>query len=381
LTAGDPNLLLAQAYSRARHALKGVLATEGFLEDALAAALGCSDVWGRLVRHLGWNGRVPESAPSEVKTQTPTADDAGRTDIRLEWRDHVSVVLELKAGPAPSENQLRTYLEDKAADGCLVGAIAKYPSLLNLPRYESRVLGVKTWRRIRELDWDGSPLVWKQLQRLIDETEVAVPRITIGPLVGVCASWEAFGVLKDWASAGAETVRRVLEAGGLKCARGKRIADTYQRYAYWLWTPPWRSDQFSFFSGLFIGRPPSDPVCVDGVPDLVIALHVKPGSPMSDAILGGDVDLNNRLAQWASGQSSRRREFRTTPGTWEVVRVRASAIDLLKADDQGSALATWMKTSAEEWRSAGIVARLAELEVATRAATGSAPAPDEDGGP
>lgn len=358
--------VLARAYWRAT---QGLLPREGFLEDALAAALEDAEVWARLVDHLGWGQLVPREAP-QVSTQDVVAD--GRTDIRLTWPEAPPLVLEIKVSDPPTVAQVTKYLEH----GTRVAAIATYPALLRVaPGHLGRFLGVITWRRIRDLDWPGAPLILRQLHRLLDQMEVAVPQLTLPALTGMVASASAWDVLDEWSFQSIRAVREVFAQAGMPCEqkdtpKGKvRIEYAHQRYAYWLWPPPWRADMFSFVVGLFLGRP-LEPLCIDGVPDLMLTIHVQPESPLGQALRGDSLFRQAVMAWVDQDEHTELREYRPVDGLWEIVRARASSVALLRAPDQGAALVAWMTTCAQAWVAHGIIARLAELERQTRPATG-----------
>jgi hypothetical protein len=369
---------LAQAYWRAT---QGLLPREGFLEDALAAVLEDTAVWARLVDHLDWGQLVPREAP-QVSTQDVVAD--GRTDIRLTWPEALPLVLELKVTDPPTVAQMSTYL----ATGVRVAAVATYPARIPVaPEHMGRFLGVITWRRIRDLDWPGAPLILRQLHHLLDRMEVAVPQLTLPTLTGMVASAPAWDTLDAWSYWSIQAVRDVFAQAGMPCEqkdtpKGRaRIEDAHQRYAYWLWPPPWRADMFSFVAGLFLGRP-LDPLCIDGMPDLLLAIHVQPESPLGQALRSDSLFRQAVMAWVEQDTEPEQREYRPIDGVWEIVRARASSVALLRAPDQGGALVAWMSACANAWVAHGIIARLAELERQTRPATGtgehSAVAADSD---
>lgn len=357
-----------------RRATREIRQPEGFLEDALAAILEEPAIWAHLVDHLGWGNIVPRDPP-RVSTQDIVAD--GRTDICLSWSDAPPLVLELKVTDAPRAAQVNTYL----ATGVRVAAIATYPALLRVtPEYSDRFLGVITWRRIRNLDWPGAPLVLRQLHHLLDHMEVAVPQLTLPALTGMVASASAWDTLDEWSYRSIRAVREVFAQAGMPCEqkdtpKGKvRIEYAHQRYAYWLWPPPWRTDAFSFVAGLFLGRP-LETLCIDGVPDLMLTIHVQPESPLGQALRNDNLFRQAVMAWIEQDDQAELREYRPVDGVWEIVRARASSVALLRAPDQGGALVAWMTACAQAWVQHGIVARLAELEYQTRGGDGSGEPP------
>ena len=165
--------LLSQFYRLAGH---GNVPREAFLEAALAAALEDPEVWPRFADASGWARRLGPShltAAPVVSTQDWVA--GGRTDIRLSWSDRTPVVLKLKVTDPPTSQQVETYLA-----GAHVAAVAKSSVPINVRSHEPyEWLGILTWQFFRDLNWPGAPPVLEQLHQLIDDMEVAVPRITL----------------------------------------------------------------------------------------------------------------------------------------------------------------------------------------------------------
>src|SRR5690242_17423010 len=99
--------LLARAW---RRAIGRQVASEGFLEDALAAALEHPVVWPALAGHLDWQLRdLPLIAP---QVQTQNRGTFGRTDIELTWPGTAepTLIFELKVQAPPELEQVQRYL-------------------------------------------------------------------------------------------------------------------------------------------------------------------------------------------------------------------------------------------------------------------------------
>ena len=114
--------LPAKLYARARSG-GGIVQHEGFLEDALAAALEEPGVWAAIrAAHPDW-GALPASDPDKpVITQLVAGE--GRADIHLTWTTGERLVIELKPWVPPTAAQLERYA--KAHPGTLVTAIARW---------------------------------------------------------------------------------------------------------------------------------------------------------------------------------------------------------------------------------------------------------------
>ncbi len=266
--------LLLQAWRRARGRL---VSAEGFLEDALAAALEHPTVWPCLMRHLGWQDyRLPVTQPN-VRTQH--AGDFGRTDIELEWpgKDAPTLILELKVQAPPGPEQVGAYL---ARDGVLLAAVAAWPNTDELraglpPQQAGRLLRVITWAQIRRLECDSSPLVLRQLQRLIDAMEVAVPHVERQQLAGLVLSLPVWKACDAWIPAGLADVRRIWEASGLPSSRprGPKLESGW--YAGWLDLPLPGGTWGTLWAGLILNDPNIPPLTV-GLPDLALQLEGEP---------------------------------------------------------------------------------------------------------
>ena len=349
--------LLARGWERAR---RRVLQTEGFLEDALAAALEVPEFWRRFVELVGLTDVLPAGQP---RASTQDSVDEGRTDVTLGWPGGYQLALELKTTEPPAPRQIEGYLRS----GLDVLAIAKLSARISVdsPRGR-RFFGVVTWTRIRGLDWAGAPLEVRQMHRLLDAAEVVMPEITQSALEGIVASWDTWDALQAWSRKGLEAAQAVLDDGGFKCvmqekARQRvRVDVTHQRLVWWMWPRPWQDDSLAVYAGLFMGRA-DDPVTHPGLPDLILALHVDPASERG-ARLRGDRRWTNAATRWASRSSDAvTREFRKAPHVWEILRCRASSREVLGVEDQGMQMIAWMEARAKEWVDEGIAARLAAL--------------------
>ena len=367
--------LLARAYWRATQELRP---REGFLEDALAAVLEHREVWPRLVTHLRWEGRVPQTPPV---LQTQDHVEQGRTDITLTWPGQLPLVLELKVHQPPHPNQINKYL----CTGARVAAVAGVPARIRVdPDAAARYLGVVTWARLRAFSWPAEPLVLRQFHQLLDNMGVVVPNLTLPALTGMVASSPAWGAMEKWSFHTAKAVRKILHRGGLRCElrdgskKHIKIEYNWQRYGYHLWVPPRRRDAFLISVGLFLGRP-QDPLLIEGVPDLMLMIHTNP-----DHALGQRLHTDGRFREaaqaWSEqGTAAEEHEYLPPTSTWEMVRARTSTVDLLRQPDQGEAFMQWAVRCAEEWVTYGMIARLAELEHETRDGVGTAPSEEEDG--
>ena len=339
-----------------RQIASGNLQIEAFLENALAAAIEAPGYWPRLAAHLGWSGVVPNETPA-VSTQDVVA--TGRTDIRLKWGSR-SLVLELKAGAAPTEQQIQKYLDT----GVDVAGVSKYPAKLsvNVPPNQF-YLGVVTWDQIHSLDWPDAPLEVHQMRALLRSSEVVVPYVNLDALHGMVRSWSAWDEVDRWAHTGVARVSKALNSGKSKSwvtkegSRSDRVDDNYQRFVRWAWPLPWNDfEGFGVYGGLFMGRE-NDATLVDGLPDVVIALHCRPNGDKVQALtqdLSWEAALNSRAQRTPNGVF---REYR--PGQWELIRDRAPAAFLLQSPNQEQALGDWLEARADEWVSDGLL--LAEL--------------------
>lgn len=351
--------------------------TEACLEVALAAALESPEVLRRLADHLHWS--LPEGSP-DISTQDVITE--GRTDITLTWPDGrgsglaYRLVLELKVDVPPDRMQVEKYLRD----GADVVAVARFARPANIAvSGGGRFLGVVPWRRIRELWWDGAPLPLRQLHHLLDATRVAMPNITLPGLTGLVSSWSAWGVFREWSLHAAEAVAAdFAEAGHTWVWRqGKKgrigFDESNERYAARLWPPPMRGDWLYLFVGIFVGRE-GDPVLIEGVPDLFFALHVDPKKVMGQR-LQKDANLQAAVDKWKGRAGNVHREY--WPGEWEVLRARASALELVQSTDQPDAFLAWMRARAKEWIEDGVLGLVAQIDADTRKAAGEAADTDE----
>lgn len=349
--------LLARSWERAHYQL---LPKEGFLEDALAAALEAPLVWERLVAHLGWTDRVPAGAPS-LTTQDRVTE--GRTDITLSWPSGYRIAIELKTDEPPSARQIEAYLRS----GLDVIAIAKLPARIEVTDVPERhFFGVVTWSRIRELDWNDAPLELRQLHRLLDATKVVMPKISQAALEGLVLSWNTWDALQKWARKGMEAANAVIKQGGLQCVDKQRPRErvsvdmTHERLVWWMWPPPWQDDYLAIYAGFYMGRP-LVPVTQPHLPDLMLALHVNPTSRRG-LLLRGDREWTEAAGKWAhQPPDGVLRELLMGPANWEILRCRSSSLEIIDAPDPGERLIEWARSRAQEWVDGGIVGRLVEL--------------------
>lgn len=362
-----------------RSVASGHLQTEACLEAALVAALEHPEVFARLAAHLEW--KVPAGQP-QITTQDVVA--SGRTDVTLTWQAAAGssprrIVLELKVDAPPDTAQIEKYLRD----GADVIAIARFtrPSTASV-RVGGRFLGTTTWRRIRALTWIGGqpPLPLLQLYELLDATRVIMPNVSLPGLMGMSSSWLIWTIFREWSLRAAQIAVDDFAAAGFKCvtregARGRiGFEEAHERYVARLWPPPIRGDWLKVYVGLFAGRP-GDPTLVEGVPDFFFALHVDPGMSFGQQALG-DAGFGVAATTWHNRAGTGvLREVRL--GTWEVLRARSSALQLVQAADQEAAFLAWMRERVAEWITDGVMAAVARLDIATRATAG-APADTDD---
>ena len=359
--------LLARAWWRAR---KRLVETEGFLEDALAAALEEPDVWPCLVRHLRWEARVPDTAPS-VRTQRIVP--GGRVDIRLDWPGCAPLILELKVAGPPDAAQVENYLRH----GFLVAAIAGTAAPLALDaQYEGTFLGVRTWQSIRTLPLEPAPLVLRQLHRLLDATEVAMPRIEEDALTGMAASWRAWPAFDAWMAQAIDAVQRRLAEADVRLVKSATLEFAHGRYARWLASDTSRDDTLWVGLGLFVGDEVDAPQH-PGFPDLLLTVDTDP-----DGVLGQrlreDAPFHAAVGAWAEEDSADVRQDRIAQGTWQPIQTRASARLLLDAPDQRQAFVEWLVSAAGAWTQHGTIQRLAQLAAESRLAVDMAPEEEEE---
>ncbi|MCK6530441.1 hypothetical protein L6R50_23750 [Myxococcota bacterium] len=353
--------LAARLYRRALHRN---VPHEGFLEDALAAALEHPLVWPRVREAAAWSD-LPGATPS-VDVQDVLPD--GRTDIVLRWRGE-SLVLELKRSAPPDVEQLGKYLNEPGAppaahglekrrqDRRWVTAIAAYPTTFPEP-----FLPMTTWSRLRRIAWPDAPLEWRQFCHLIDAVGVAVSRLELPAVMGILPAWDARDVLTTWSWDAVRAVRDLLEAAGLPCGikegRGAKPEDYAQRFGLWTWPTPWvEADRFGVFVGVSRGTD-RRPLLVPGVPDLSLMLHVNPECATA-AALRADEAFGGASEVWCArgGPVVRQRDL----GWWHVLQARESLVSIVAASDQGAAFRAWMTARAQEWIDAGIVSRVAAI--------------------
>jgi len=353
-----------------RYATHANVPREAFLEAALAAALEDPEVWRRFVARVGWAsidgwGHVAE--PPVVDTQEEVT--GGRTDVTLSWPGQTPIVLELKIHEPPSVGQVETYLAHAH-----VAAVAKHVTHLPVNAHAPhRWLGVVPWQRFRELDWPGAPLGLHQLHHLIDALGVAMPRIHLHALSGMLASWDAWNTFDGWSLHAAHVAAEAWSPAGLALiSREKRqlpIDSKHERYAYLLWRNPWSWDvQLGAHVGLYMGRP-ATPTLVEGLPDLLLTLHVNPASAIARS-LQADPHFGAATEAWlrrGRGPEATR-EVSPPDSKWEFVRARSSVLNLLAADDQQKAFNDWFRARAAELVEDEIIACIA-------AAASGAPAP------
>lgn len=358
--------LLAHAWRRAKHRL---VTSEGFIEDALAAALEDQQVWSALIRHLGWERHgVPESAP-ELRTQH--AGDFGRTDIELCWPGTAApiLILELKVQGPPSVEQVAAYLgRDTAVRLVGVAAWSNEAALRAAlaPELAERLIGVATWTQLRQLACAEPPLVLRLLQHLIEEMGVAVPRVDrqqLATLAGTLPAWQA---CDSWIISGLTAVRQVWVEAGLPASslRSPQQHDNNGWYAGQFDVPLTTRDRAQLWVGLSLADPDLRPLRAD-LPDLIVQFELDTGLPFNDR-LRNDPVLTERLRSWAAASGPD--EVRSAPhilGEWEILSTRISSDHLLALPDQREGFTAWAREAVTAWQEHGILERLAALTNAT----------------
>jgi hypothetical protein len=359
--------LLARAWRRAKGR---TVSTEGFLEDALAAALEAPTIWPALVAYLGWASRGLPAASPRVRTQR--AGDFGRTDIELDWpgQDVATLVMELKVQAPPSVEQVAAYIGRD--DDVRLAGIAAWSNEAELRAalpadQAARLLGVVTWTRLRAFAPADPPLILRQLHHLIDALEVAMPRIERQELASLVGSLPAWRACDAWIPLALAAVRADCRAAGLPVAAVGGPEFDGGWYAGWL--------DLTFAAGatgrLWVGLilepddfPPLDP----GLPDLALHLEVDARLPFWQ-VLAEDAILDARLREWgAVAPAAEARSYSRQPGEWAVLTTRAPGGALLAQADQRAWLVAWMQAALVDWVAHGILARIVEVAGAAAAA-------------
>ena len=358
--------VLAQAWNRSRTVQTQ---PEGFLEDSLGAALEATDAWSRLAAHFRWS--VP-TGPFTVSSQDRV--DEGRSDLRLRFADGNQVVLELKAGPAPSDAQLHQYVET----GTQIIGLARTPRRYAHPA----LVGTTTWADLVAMPWPDPPLPWRQFVHLAHALGVAMPPVDVSALMGLQASFDAQSTVFDWAREGSDLVAKRLSGGGVRWvvkqgSRGRRFIERqYRRQVAWVWPVPWKDHPYAgVLVGLYMGHP-SLPVLVQGLPDLRMCWHAKPGEALHTA-LGADPAMLAAAVKWTG--RPRAATLRTWDSAgWVQVSARCSSAVLLDSPEPGNAFLDWVTSVLDEWDADGISAAMRPHLLAAAGKEGEV---DEGGGP
>ncbi|MDP2314880.1 MAG: hypothetical protein Q8P41_18405 [Pseudomonadota bacterium] len=345
--------LPAKLYARARC---GIVAHEGFLEDALAAALGEPGVWAQLrVAHPAWH-RLPDADPTAVVTQLVTAE--GRADIHLRWAGLEELVIELKPWAPPSAAQMQQYVAGHPA--ALVTAIAQWGADYVI----DGVLPMTTWGALRRLSWPGEPSAWRQLRHLIDAVGTAMPNLDPAALAALVPAWDAFDRVGHWFGPAVSAVQHRLAAAGASWVlkEGKErpgIEDAHRRLGRWVWPPPWKDgENFGLFIGLFAGNTSRDRLSA-GVPDLRFMLNLNHEGARAKA-LWSDGAFQDAVHRWELRQDAVAREASST--WWFLLDARQPLDVLLGEADHGEAFKRWMLARTEELIDDGILARLVAVK-------------------
>ncbi len=348
--------LPAKLYARARGG-GGIVAHEGFLEDALAAALEEPGVWAAMrSAHPAWL-RLPASDPVRpVGTQLITTE--GRADIHLRWPTGEELVIELKPWAPPSARQMEQYV--KGHPGAVVTAVAQWSAVYA----NERVLAMTTWGALRALTWAGEPQAWRQLRHLIDAVGAAMPNLDPAALAALVPAWDAFDRVTSWTAPAVSAVqRRLIKAGAPWVLRDdgerEKLQRAHRRLGRWVWPTPWKkTEQFGIFVGLFAGNE-SRSLRVKGVPELRFMVSVNHDAPRAQA-LWGDHDFREGAERWSGRRDAVLRE---TSSTWWFLLDARQPLDCLLAEaDQADAFKRWMLARTEEIIDDGILARLVAVK-------------------
>lgn len=347
--------LVAKLYNRAR-AGGAMVAHEGFLEDALVAALELPGVWARVrAAHAAWE-RLPSADPSAVVTQLVSTE--GRADIHLRWGLDAELVIELKPWAPPSAEQMGQYV--KGHPGALVTAVAQWRA--DYPG--DRVLPMTTWGALRALSWDGEPPAWRQLRHLVDAVGAAMPNLDPSAVRALVPAWDAFDRVTDWlAPAAAAVQRRLAKAGALWVLRedGQRekVQRAHRRLGRFIWPAPFvEGENFGLFIGLFAGNKSRD-VLTAGVPDLRFMVNLNHEGARAKA-LWHDGPFQDAVRRWELRQDDVVREASST--WWFLVDARQPLDCLLDETDQADAFKRWMLARTWEIVDDGILARLVAVK-------------------
>ncbi len=340
--------VLARAWKRANSAHRE---PEGFLEDALAAALEDRRLWSRMVRHFGWP--LP-TEPYTIDQQAVVKD--GRTDLRLRFEGGQRVVLELKADQAPSDRQLIRYAEPQVS----VIGIARSPAVY----LAGRAVGCISWSALVALPWPDPPLPWLQFCALAREMGVAMPQVDLSALSGLVASYDGDTQITSWVRAASNHVAARLNTPTTPWIvksgpRGRYwVERAWRRKVGWSWLKPWRrSTAIGAFVGLSYGRR-DVPLIVAGLPDLILVWTASPSCALGRR-LAQDPAVLRAVEAWQAQPHAGVREWH--PGGTEPIRARLSTAALLQAENPESAFLQWVDEQLEAWATCGLIAALQAL--------------------
>ncbi len=345
--------LPAKLYARARG---GVVQHEGFLEDALAAALELPGVWAELRRsHPAWSV-LPSSNPQAVVTQVVAGE--GRADIHLSWSGGERLIIELKPWAPPSAEQLERYV--KGHPGASVSAIARW----SVPYAIAGVLPMTTWGELRALTWPEAPPVWRQLHHLIDAVGAAMPNLDPGALAALVPAWDAFDRVTDWMGPAASAVqRRLVKAGAAwvlkEDGRREKLQRAHRRLGRFIWPAPFiENENFGLFVGLFAGNA-SRALRVSDVPDLRFMVNLNHESARASA-LWHDGPFQDAVHRWELRDDAVLRE--ASSKWWFLLDAREPLDAILGDADHAESFKRWMLARTEELIEDGILARLVAVK-------------------
>jgi hypothetical protein len=352
--------LLARAW---RRATGRQVASEGFLEDALAAALEHPAVWPALVGHLGWQLHDLPMISPQVQTQNRGA--FGRTDIELTWPGTAAptLIFELKVQAPPELEQVQRYLSrtDVQLVAIAVWSNADEVRAALSPAQANRFLGVVTWTQLRRLRLTEPVLVLRQLHRLLDVMGVAMTYIDREQLQSLVVSLPVWPACDTWITSGLAAAQATCTRAGFTVSAPRtppRLDHGW--YAGWLNLVFTGSEAGQLWAGLVF-----DDLAGLGsaaaLPDLVLRLEIDTRLSFNKR-LRDDALFAARLAAWASeAPLAEQRYCDQEYGEWGVLTTRASSATLIDVPDQREGFTAWVENVLGTWAQHGLLERLATL--------------------
>jgi hypothetical protein len=350
--------LLARAWERAH---SKILPREGFLEDALAAALEHPAVWSQFISHFNWQNQLPQNMPA-VRTQNAGA--FGRTDIELSWAslDYPTLVLELKVIAPPTREQISRYL---IRDDILIVGVGAWSNAAELREglpnvQKKRLLDVVTWTQIRQLTWNEAPIELQQLHYLLDAMGVTMPRANEQQIRGLITSLPLWPMLDTWIPKGLSKVHRICTSVGMATTEPEHPGFENGWYAGRLDGQSAILSELVIWGGLILDDP-SYPALSAGLPDLTLHLEINSENPLNQR-LQDDADLTHAITSWiAAAPETEIRADHRAPEEWGILSVRMSSAVLLSAADQQQTFVHWLRDSARSMAEHGILGQIVTL--------------------